>query len=318
MKLPMLLGGAMMFALIFAPIEAIAGECWAPSRTDKTTGTGELLSAPKFARLNAAIEKAEGMMREDTALNAISGLRFQANPSITYLDNEHPVYTGEVWVTLNEPDVWAGPGCNLKQGEADYFHKYAASITFNQLSDIIGNSGAQGEPGEPMIVNMQPDAIDLYKRTGVIRTVGQGVRAFRRDGKPVLVPLTVGEYLAMWEKRLDAMTAEGAGDFSAPQVNALKAHRARLSPAQLGAQVWMDGSWSDQLWAYADGPTELGAPIYQIAPDLLQAFGDKTDINLVTVSWYGPDGDPVSEALSDWASNFNQARALSFFNGDAR
>jgi len=315
MKLPILLGGTMLLALILTTPSAEAGECWAPSRNNGSTGTGESRSAAKFARLNAALTKAEAMMREDAALNAIDGVRLQANPSITYIDNDQPTYTGTVWVTLNEPGVWAESGCGLKQGEADYFHKYAASISFNQLTDIISDAGAQGEPGEPVIANMQPEAVELFRKTGVIRTLGQGVHAFRPDGGQVLVPLTVGEYIDMWDKRLKAFVADGGGEFATPQLQNLRAHRASLSPAQLKAQVWMDGSYSDQLWAHADGPTELGVPLFQIAPDLLKASADKTAVNLVTVTWYGPDGDPVTEALADWATDFSAARAKAFFNG---
>jgi len=308
----------MLLALMSGALPASAGECWAPTRAAATSGTGEPLSAPKFARLTAAMQTAETLMREDPALNAIPGLRFQANRSLTYIDNDQPTYTASVSVTLHEPDVWSGPGCSIQQGEADYFNKRAVEINFNQLTDIIGAAAAQGEPGEPMIVNLFPEAIEAYQRTGLINTVGEGVRAFRPDGGPILVPLTVSDYLGMWEKRLNTFIAEGGGDFASPQLQALKAHRASLSPAGLKAQVWMDGSYSDQLWAYAAEKTELGAPIYQVAPDLLKGFADKTRVNLVTVKWYGPDDDGATTALRDWARNFPAQKAGMLMNGDAQ
>ena len=318
MKLPYTWGGAMLLALISGSLPASAGECWAPTRAAATSGTGEPLSAPKFMRLTAAMQQAEAMMREDPSLGAIAGLRFQANRSLTYIDSEQPAYTASVSVTLHEPNVWSGPGCGIRQGEADYFNKRAVEINFNQLTDIIGAAAAQGEPGEPMIVNLFPEAIETYQRTGLINTVGEGVRAFRPDGGPVIVPLTVSEYLGMWEKRLNTFIAEGGGEFAAPQLKALKAHRATLSPAQLEAQVWMDGSYSDQLWAYVAEKTELGAPVYQVAPDLLDGFADKTAVNLVTVKWYGPDDDEATKALEDWARNFPVAKANALMTGAAR
>lgn len=318
MKLPLLSGGAILLVLFSGSQPANAGECWASTRAAATSGTGESLSAPKFARLTAAMQQAETFMREDRALNAIPGHRFQANRSLTYIDNDQPTYTASVWVTLHEPDVWSDPGCGIRQGEADYFNKRAVEINFNQLSDIIGAAAAQGEPGEPMIVNLQPDAIAAYQQTGVINTVGEGVRAFRPDGGRVLVPLTVSEYLRMWENRLNTLIAEGGGEFATPQLTALQAHRAELSAAQLNAQVWMDGSFSDQLWAYAAEKTELGAPIFQVAPDLLAGFADRAAINLVTVKWYGPDDDEATKALQDWVRDFSPSKAHILMTGGAQ
>ncbi len=318
MKLPLLSGGAILLALFSGSLPAYAGECWAPTRAATTSGTGESLSAPKFARLTAAMQKAESLMREDRPLNAIPGLRFQANRSLTYIDNDHPTYTASVWVTLHEPDVWSDSGCGIRQGDADYFNKRAVEVSFNQLTDIISAAAAQGEPGEPMIVNLFPEAIAAYQQTGLINTIGEGVRAFRPDGGAILVPLTVSEYLGMWEKRLNTFIAEGGGEFAAPQLKALQAHRATLSATQLKAQVWMDGSYSDQLWAYAAEQTELGAPIYQVAPDLLTGFADKTAINLVTVKWYGPDDDETTRALQDWVRNFSATQAGTLMNGGAQ
>lgn len=317
MKLPSLLGGTLLLAFLFGAPQADAGECWAATRTTNQTGTGDSRADARFARLNAALKSAENMMRDDARLNAIPGFRFQSNDSITYIDNQWPTYTGVVWVTLNGPDVWAGPGCGVKQGEADYFHQYSAGINFNQLADIIGAAGAEGDPGEPLIANMQPEAADLFRRTGVIRTQGQGMRAFTPDGSPVLVPLTAAEYLNMWERRLKAIEADGGGEFATPQLNALNAHRATLSPAALKAQVWMDGSWSDQLWAYSSVPTEIDVPLFQVSPALLKASTDKTAVNLVTVTWYGPDGDPVTEALAEWAEAFPVAKARNLLTGGA-
>lgn len=318
MNLPYALGGAILLALFSGSMPAHAGECWAATRASATSGTGESLAAPKFTRLVAAAQQAEALLREDPALNAIPGLRFQANRSITYIDNEQPTYTASVWVTLHEPDVWSGPGCGIRQGEADYFNKRAVEINFNQLTDIIGAAAAQGEPGEPMIVNLFPEAIEAYQRTGVISTVGEGVRAFRPGGGSVLVPLTVSEYLGMWEKRLNAIIAEGGGEFATPQLNALKAHRASLSPDQLKAQVWMDGSYSDQLWAYSAQKTDNGAPIFQVAPDLLNGFADNTAVNLVTVTWYGPDDDEATRALADWVRDFSPTKANALMTGGTK
>ena len=169
-----------------------------------------------------------------------------------------------------------------------------------------------------MIVNMQPEAIAEYQRTGLINTVGEGIRAFRPDGRPVLVPLTVSDYLSMWEKRLNALIAEGAGEFATPQLKALQAHRATLSAAQTRAQVWMDGSYSDQLWAYGAEKTEFGVPIYQVAPDLMKGFADETAVNLVTVRWYGPDDDEATRALQDWVRTFDADLARNLMTGTGR
>lgn len=308
----------MLLALFSGSMPAHAGECWVATRASETSGTGESLAAPKFTRLVAATKQAEALLRADPALNAIGGVRFQANRLLTYIDNEQPTYTASVWVTLHEPDVWSGPDCSIRQGEADYFNKRAVEINFNQLTDITGAAAAEGEPDEPMIVNLLPEAIEAYQRTGVISTVGEGVRAFRPGGGPVLVPLTVSEYLGMWEKRLGVFIAEGGGEFATPQLNALKTHRSSLSPDQMKAQVWMDGSYSDQLWAYSAENTDNGAPIFQVAPELLKGFADKTAVNLVTVKWYGPDDDTATKALADWVRDFSPAKANALMNGGAK
>lgn len=309
MKLMCLRGAAIALALIAVSPAAEAADCWTTTIVEPRTGYGEAISLPRYARLRQAANAAEQTLREDSALAAINNYRFQLRQSFNMVEEHGRAYTGQVWLRLHAPDVWAA-GCTVRQGEADYLNHYAIEINFNAVSDLIAASGADGEEGEPLIVNLTPDAVRLYEQTGVIRTVGEGVRGFRADGGRVLVPLTVGEHLALWERRLQAMIADGAGEVITPMLQELRRHRSGLSAADLQAQVWMDGS-ETQLWSHAR--TGRGVAIYQIAPELLRPASDPSHVRLITVGWYAPDGDATGQRLQAWVTQFSEARVAALF-----
>ncbi len=305
-------GAAIALALMAAAPECLAADCWTSTMIEPRTGYGEAITAPRYTRLRQAANAAEQSLRADPALEALDGYRFQLRQSFNMVEEHGRAYTAQVWLRLHAPRVWSnGAGCAVRQGEADYLNQYAIEINFNAVAEVIATSGAAGEEGEPLIANLSPEAVQLYQSTGLIRTVGQGLRGFRADGGPVLVPLTVGEHLALWERRLQAMIADGAGEVLTPMLQDLRRHRSGLSAAQLQAQLWLDGS-ETQLWSYAR-PGQ-GAPIYQIAPELLRPAGDPSAVRLLTVGWYAPDDDATGERLQAWVARFDDARAAALFS----
>lgn len=304
-------GAAIALALVAAAPECLAADCWTSTTIEPRTGYGEAITAPRYARLRQAANAAEQSLRADPALEALDGYRFQLRQSFNMVEEHGRAYTGQVWLRLHAPRVWSSEaGCAVRQGEADYLNQYAIEINFNAVAEVIAASGAAGEDGEPLIATLSPEAVQLYQSTGLIRTVGQGLRGFRADGGRVLVPITVGEHLALWERRLQAMIADGAGEVLTPMLQDLRRHRSALSAAQLQAQLWLDGS-ETQLWAYAR--TGQGAPIYQVAPELLRPAGDPSAVRLLTVGWYAPDDDATGERLQAWVARFDDARAALLF-----
>lgn len=311
MKPHPLQGATIALALMAVAPASHAAECWTATTVEPRTGYGEAITLPKYARLRQAANAAEQTLRGDPELAAIDGYRFQLSQSFNMVEEHGRAYTGQVWLRLHAPDVWSdGPDCAVRQGEADYFNQYAIEINFNSVSEVTAAAAASSDEGEPVIANLSAEAARLYEDTGLIRTAGQGVRGFRSDGGRVLVPYTVAEHLALWERRLENMIAEGAGEPLTSQLRDLRRHRSGLSDAGLQAHIWLDGS-ETELWSYAR-PNQ-GVPIYQVAPELLRPASDPAHVRLLTVGWYAPDDDVTGRRLQAWVSQFDEARAAALF-----
>ncbi len=295
------------------PGAALAAECWAPNNDAARTGTGEALSQPRFARLVAALDKAEQMLREDPALAAIKGLRFQIRRTITYIDNARPTYTASILLTMHEPAVWGAKGCALDQGKADYLNNKGIEITFNQVEDIVSAISADLESGPYAAAVMSDDAAAEFRRSGMILGVGDGLRVLRPNGKPVLEPLSVSAHLANWEARLIKIAADGGADFANPEIAALRRHRANLTPPQLAAQVRLEGSEGEHMWSYQTRGD--GAAFYMLAPDVLAPARDKTEVRIAGVKWFARDEDPMARTLANWVANLDAANVSDRFFG---
>jgi hypothetical protein len=307
------------FALVLAglqPAPAEAADCWVATRAPARTGTGEALSHQRFAGLVAAMDRAEALLRSDPVLNALPGVRLQISRHLTFIDNERPTYTASVLLALHEPAVWGRQGCSLDQGQADYRNTRGIEIAFNQIEDVLNEASAT-EEGH--IANLDLETLGRFRATGTIRSVGQGLKGFRSDGGPILVPLTVEAHLAIWETRLAAISAEGGGAFAEPQLAELRRHRAALSPAERAAQVAIAANPDETLWSYARAGEPASLPVHAVAAELLGSAADKAAIRLVTLKWYGPDGDDaLTRQLEDWVAGFTASRARQLIKGESQ
>lgn len=307
-------GSALALVLNVMGLPAVAGECWVATRAEPVSASGEPLSAPKFIHLVAASNAAEKMLHDDAALNAITGMRFQANRSITFVDNEWPTYTANTWVTLHEPDVWGKSGCTLDQGQADYRNTRGIEISFNEVSRVLNLTGASvGEPEDPMLVLMDPQALAQFQRTGLLVQGNEAGKVFRVDGKPIIIPYTLDEHFAFWERKLLEFSDAGADDYAGPELKSLRADRSSKSQVDLSAPVWMSGEASGKkVWGYAEAGDPQGVPAFQIAPDLFAAGRDPLAINLIVVSTYSQPDDSSFVALRRWVGSFDidDARVL--------
>ena len=311
MRLRTMHGAAVAVALLAMAPASRAADCWTATTVEPRTGYGEAITLPRYARLRQAANAAEQTLRGDPAFAAIDGYRFQLRQFFNMAEEHGRAYTGQVWLRLHAPEVWSdGAGCAVRQGEADYLNQYAIEINFNSVSDVISAAAATTDEGEPAIVGLSPEAVRLYEDTGLIRTVGEGLRGFRSDGGRILVPYTVREHLTLWERRLESLIAEGAGEPLTSQLQDLQRHRSGLSDADLGGQVWLDGS-ETELWSYAR--RGQGVPIYQVAPELLTPASDPSHVRLLTVGWYAPDDDETGQRLQAWVAGFDETRAAALF-----
>lgn len=319
MTLPPLRGGAIALALTLALGPAQASKCWLPTLAAAESGNGESLDDPRFAPLLRASQRAELQLRTDPVLNALPALRFQARRSLSYIDNERPGYTAQVWVSLHARSVWSGTACGIDAAQAGYLNTLGVEIGFNTVEQLISIVQAQGEPGEPLVASLDPTALDAYRRSGLLRGQGEALRAFRADGGPVLVPVSVADHLGLWEQRLERIARDGGEAYAGPELAALRRHRSTLTAAQRGGQAFISAATADaRLWAYAGPDDDQAVPLYQIAPELRQAAADPLAVRLLTVSYYGPEGEPASERPRDWVDGFDAARARALFEGAQR
>lgn len=301
------LSGAAMLAATAYGTPARAADCWVETVAPAKTGNGEAVSNPRFARLVAAMDRAETMLRQDPTLNAIPGVRFQVRRHVTYIDNERPSYTASVLLLAHEESVWGKSGCTVQQGKANYHNRYGIEIAFNQVEDIL-NEASANEEGH--VANLDLETVGTFRRTGLIAGVGQGIKGFRADGGVILVPYSVATHLSVWEQRLTTISAEGGGSFADPQLAALRRHRAGLTARQLEAQVAIDANPSENLWGYTTQKGQVALPVFAVAPELLVAAKDKAAVRLVTVKWFGTEDNPsMSARLRQWAEQFSSTQA---------
>lgn len=269
--------------LALAASPAFAGDCWVSARAASANGVG-----------NPATEAAEQLMRADPRLNAVSGVRFQANRGAG-------ASIAPVRVGLHARNVW-GPGCTLDQGRADYLTPASVTLSFNTPGDIAHALPAPpGEGGSPAFALLPQDA-EIFERSGVIAYNGAGVRLYRAGGRRAIVPFRVRDHLAFWETELERISAEGGADFADAELAKLRARRASLSAAQLEAQVAQSAEAAgESLWGYAEASDEGAMPLYQIAPELLAPASDRGAVRVVVAEYSIADGDTVPEAsLRAW------------------
>ena len=209
-------------SLLLLQAGAVQAEtCWTPSIVVQKSGYGESISVPKYKRVRAAADATEALLRSDAALSGIDGHRLQLRQFFNRDEQYSKSATAEVWLRFHEPDTWGASGCTVKQGQGDYHNKLAIQIKFNDVSVLMAAAHVFEDNEGPKLASLQPDVVENFQRTGVIRTVNEGVKVFRSDGGPVLITLTVSEHLAMWEMHLSALKSEPGGEVIATQLDAL-------------------------------------------------------------------------------------------------
>lgn len=191
----------LLAALVLAQIGiggyAMAGDCWVKTVENPSTGFGEPTGAQRYAAMRARLVKLDAIQRADPVINAIAQVRYQV---IRYIDQQlHPgVLAAHSSVWLHTKDNWKG-ACGLSQN-AEQAHVAALDVRLNDLSMFM-----HGEPVDQIKRGLvyfeeprqtgQAGGFPIYDGHVLVMTSG-GVAPF--------VPLTLGEYLDDWHRKLQA------------------------------------------------------------------------------------------------------------------
>lgn len=303
--------------LLAATSPAVAGDCWTTTKPLLRTGFDAPANRPEFAQLVRAGERAEALLRADPALAAIPGVRYQVDRSLTLADHEGGGLTATTRLRLHQPDVWKdGPGCSLDQGKADYFNRFSVEIGFNTLAPLLAALGANQEEGQPVVAAIAPEQASQLLEHGWLASgadAGQtAVRAARADGRPVLVPLTVGEHLARWAHLLAEL---GVDD----ELRALRAHRDGLDAATLARPAWINPTvLGERMWGYLPEATSDASALFQVAPDLLAGSGEAGTPRFVVASYSTASApeEPIAMALQAWLEALDTPRLHALLRED--
>lgn len=285
---------------------AVAGDCWVATRAKPVTGVGDPITKPAYARLKAVNELAEARLRDDRRLNAIAGVRYQANRNINVPGMEGRAYVATTSVVLHTPKVWKD-GCALDQGRADYLAPGSVTLAFNTPDDIsLALPSPISSDGVPAFALSPRDAAQ-FERSGVVAYNGAGVRLYRAGGKRAIVPFRLRDHLEFWEKELKRVSAQGGAEFAEPELAKLRARRASLSPAELDAQAAASSeAFGDSMWGYARIGDPGAMPLYQIAPDLAGPVVDKGAVQVMVAKYSVADAGQIAEAdLRAWLEAFD-------------
>ncbi len=190
---------------LFQP--ASAGDCWAPTRENPVTGYGDATTAKRYAPMRRALLQVEAAQRSDPGINAISRVRYQVHRYIGIPAHPGAPLSGKSAIMLHKPGAWAGrPGdCQLKPS-ADRTHFASLTVALNNLTGLSGltDNGLDTLQAffEPALTGHQ-DGAPIFENRILVMTAGN---------VPAFVPVTVGEYLDHWNKRLQAEQAQARKD----------------------------------------------------------------------------------------------------------
>lgn len=193
------LAGLLLFALSsIGP--AAAGDCWLPS-VDNAVDARE-------GRLQEALRAAEAAQRADAALNAIANVRYQLHRTLSMPAHPQAPASAESYVMLHKPEAWAGT-CGL-QPWADDVHFASLTVHLNSLRPLVdpaaGGYDADTEFFLAPEVTAQQGGYPVYERRVLVITP---------DGVPPFVPVSVGEHLDAWQRRLQDERTQARGDAAA-------------------------------------------------------------------------------------------------------
>lgn len=181
---------AATLALCAAAVQA--GDCWVAGVDE-----GDRIGVAANATLRNKLQRAEQALRGDGAVNAIRDVRYQAHRSIEW-ESRHPgaPLAAEVNIYLHQPDSWEGK-CGLK-GYADDVHFAALSVDLNMLGALVALSPGQLDEWDAFIEPPSSGRRDGYP------IYGDRVLVLTPAGIAPLAPVSVGEYLDYWERKLVA------------------------------------------------------------------------------------------------------------------
>jgi hypothetical protein len=287
-----------------AALPAAAGvDCWVTPRLQVQAGPGHAgLVAPQAQ----ALER----LRIDRALNALPGVRLQADGHIGAAARGDALPVSELRVSLHRPPVW-GPDCTLKQAAADYVSPANVEVSFNRLDPLWH---LLATPADEAIAPWFPAPERAIGGHG--ETVwGRRVVLLTPPGRPAVLPLTVAEWLTLHERTLAEASRHGAAP-AREALQALRAYRQRLAPSELAAAVAL-GPRSDGSpdWAYVTADTPGSVTLLRPNP-ALWAAARPGEVRLVALRvWLNDENEPLAGVLEGWLHGVDLAPYRALLSG---
>lgn len=198
--------------LALASFAARAGDCWVASARPPASG---------HATLERVLDAAEAAQRADTAINAIPDVRYRIHRHV-----DAPAYQGAPraavsYVMLHQPGSWAG-SCGLVKW-ADNVHFASLSVHLNDLRAVRTSDASSGLPG--LDAFFEPEAT---ARSAGATIYEDRVLVITHAGVAPFVPVSVGEYLDAWARRITDEQAQMRGEAAPHEDPQWKRHLAEL------------------------------------------------------------------------------------------
>jgi hypothetical protein len=240
--------------------------------------------------------RAADLLQDDAALNALPGVRLQATGFVGGAASDQPLPAMELAVAVHRPGVW-GPGCTLKQAQADYVSPAKVAVHFNTLEPLLRLLATPDGPGEAG-----------WFAAPAMATTGRGERLYGRrvvllsaPGLPPVLPLTVDEYLGHWERTLAEMAAFAPGSAAAAELAALRLHRAGLRASERQAPVALAATAeAAPVWAYSRADAAGAQPLLRDNRPLGRGAAPGAVRLVVLEVWINHEGDELTGTLEDW------------------
>jgi hypothetical protein len=176
---------------------AAAGDCWVATAESPDTGLGEPTTAPRYAPLREKLDRIERTLRAEASVAALDRVRYQVHRFIGAPVAPGAPLSAQVDVYLHEPSSWQGT-CGLIP-EADDLAPGALEVTLNDLSPLATVAeSAIDEDGLTAFF-----ALEQTGRREGYPVYGGRVVVIAPQGVAVTVPVTVGEYLDFWGRKID-------------------------------------------------------------------------------------------------------------------
>lgn len=296
---------AALLALAGALPASAAVDCWVAPRLQVQDGAGHRALAERQGQALA-------QLRADAALNALPGVRLQADGHVGAAARNEVLPAAELRVSLHRPPVW-GPGCTLKQAAADYVSPANVEVSFNRLSPLWH---LLATPGDDAVSTWFP-APDRELGTHGETVWGRRVVLLTPPGLPAVLPLTVAEWLALHEQELAEAARLGAVP-ARDALGALRTHRQRLAPALLATPVALGPrSHGSPDWAYVTADTPGSLPLMRRNP-ALWAGARPGEVRVVALRvWLNDENEPLAGDLETWLQRLDLTPYRALLGGPA-